>query len=195
MSYVLALYFEYKRYKKDAVIKIFADDHLVDELILKSDVKLKAFERLSPLEGFDLGTPGTYTDVQFIPKKIFLFEVSEHYLKNRIRIEVINNDNNYTNGFMSNYSWFKFHGMYLIPACALQSSNKSRLKNFFRDQDSWPSFLKPVISEHGTAQTKDFLDNFYFFKKGGSFKVEFLLSGRNKDQAVTVEKEMFSNCK
>ena len=43
MSYILGLLFTYSRYKHDAVVRIYADGHLVDELCLSDDIKIKAF--------------------------------------------------------------------------------------------------------------------------------------------------------
>ena len=43
MSYILGLLFTYSRYKHDAVVRIYADDHLVDELCLSDNINLKAF--------------------------------------------------------------------------------------------------------------------------------------------------------
>ena len=42
MKYVLALSFFYKQYKKDATVRIFADDLLIDELRLDRDIGVKA---------------------------------------------------------------------------------------------------------------------------------------------------------
>ena len=43
MSYMLGLLFEYERYKHDAVVRVYADNRLVDEISLDEDIKLKVF--------------------------------------------------------------------------------------------------------------------------------------------------------
>ena len=50
MNYVFALQFEYHRYQQDALIKIYADNFLVDAIRLSKDIKLKtiADEALPP---------------------------------------------------------------------------------------------------------------------------------------------------
>jgi len=191
MSYVLALLFEYKRYKQDAVIKIYADDHLVDEVILEKDIKLKVIKYPEKsLYSKRMGIPPKqrypekgYTPLQILPEKLFLFNISQQYLNRNIRIEVLNDNNNYTNGFMTKNSYIKFHKVYLFPSCLIESKNWLRLNRFFSNQDMfnyWPGTHFPV-EVNGKPNTNSWCQqNFYYYQKGGSFAVEFALYKKHK---------------
>ena len=192
MFHVLMLLFEYKRYKKDALIRIYADDHLVDEITLEKEIKLKAVKY--PEEGIyrdRMGIPPNqeypqngYTPVLILPEKLFLFKISQQHLNRNIRIEVVNHNNNYTNGFLTNYSYIKFHKIDLFPACLLESKNWSMLDRFFIYQDMinlWPVTHFPVEANskpNTSSWCKDF--DFYKYTKGGSFSVEFSLCKKHK---------------
>ena len=80
MSYILGLLFTYSRYKHDAVVRIYADDHLVDELCLSDNINLKAFnyKDMPILEGkweSIRDNYGEFSPVLFLPEKLFLFEI------------------------------------------------------------------------------------------------------------------------
>ena len=128
MSYILGLLFTYSRYKHDAVVRIYADDHLIDELCLSDNINLKAFnyKNMPILEGkweSIRDNYGEYSPVLFLPEKLFLFEIEEKYLNSTVRIEVQNNHNNYTNGFMTKYAYVNFHRVFLIPNFLMKLEN------------------------------------------------------------------------
>ena len=96
MSYTLGLLFEYYRYRHDAIVRVYADDCLVDELSLSSDINMKCTNNVDPLVNRFIGpTNGPTVVPPVIPEKLFLFEIDERHLCNRIRIEVQNDDTNY----------------------------------------------------------------------------------------------------
>jgi len=151
MSYVFGLSFEYRRYKRDAVMRIFADDQLVREINLTEDIKLKTVNltdmpRHKPLNGQDLSL------VSIIPEKLFLFDISEQYLHSNIRIEIYNDNNNYTNSFMTKYSYVKFHQIFLIPDYMLEPINWriiERIQLRYGDNLTKKFFTPPVCPEPG----------------------------------------------
>ena len=153
MSYVFGLSFEYRRYKRDAVMKIFADDHLVREIDLTEDIKLKTVNltdmpRDKPVRGHDLSL------VSIIPEKLFLFDISGQYLHSNIRIEIHNDNNNYTNSFMTKYSYVKFHQIFLIPDYMLEPINWriiERIQLRYGDDLIKKFFTPPVCPETGKA--------------------------------------------
>jgi len=119
MSYVFGLSFEYRRYKRDAVMRIFADDHLVSEIDLTNDIKLKTIN-LNVMPKYKLLDQ---CRVGIMPDKLYLFEISEQYLHSNLRIEIHNNNNNHTNGFMTKYSYLIFHDIFIIPNYMLEQKN------------------------------------------------------------------------
>ena len=188
MPYLLCLSFLYRRYRRDAIMRIYSDDHLLDELRLQEDIELKAIDKSKTSVYRNPDGPLNFCWVGFFPKKIFLFEINELYLRNSIRIEVENNNNNYTNGFMSDYSYIAFKEIFLMP-------------NSLLNYENWKCFLaKPIPSEYDynepfpvdirrhhqdqqefvvkhstTPWNIDLLNN----PRGGSFSVEIPVSKKN----------------
>jgi hypothetical protein len=177
MPYVLLLLFEYQRYKKDAVIRIYADNILVDEISLTKDIKLKT--KPEPLYRTPSNTPpeqfytDNYTRIMFVPEKLFLFEISEKYLNHNIRIEVKNDNNNYTNGFMTKYSFVKFHRILLVPKCFLQYSTWNLLDRFRVDENDEGNFWPQTRTELNKNISESWKNHFLYFEKGGSFELTF----------------------
>ena len=166
------------------MVRIYVDDCLVDELSLSSDINLKttanglAGGQLAPVAG-----PRNNTPVLFIPEKLFLFEIDERHLCNRIRIEVQNKHNNHTNGFMTKFSYLKFHNIFLFPSCLLEHKRWrriiDRLDGWVSDEDEnnrcmFPHrpFADEITLQPDTRQEKE---HWLWHILGGSFSMEIPL--------------------
>jgi hypothetical protein len=174
MPYVLILLFEYQRYKRDAVVRVYADDRLVDELSLSSDINLKCTKAVGMPDR--LYAPMNNTRVLFSPEKMFLFEIDEKHLCDHIRIEVQNDNNNHTNGFMTKFSYVKLHHILLVPNCLLQNDNWRKLIERFPEDETEPYFPRPpltcdVILRAGPVPVAQYLQHIL----GGSFSMEIPL--------------------
>jgi hypothetical protein len=187
MSYLLFLMFEYKRYRRDAVMRIYADDLLVEELVLSEDINLKVRNQIhnAPRPSMKHG-PDNFSRVYFVPEKLFMFELDKGHLNKRISIEVINDNNNYTNGFMTSFSYIKFHALFLIPDCLLDFNYWLRInygsvvkENAWTQYDHFTkryprdNFFDGEIKMSPVTDTSE--SGFFFHKKGGSFSAEFEL--------------------
>ena len=177
MNYILGLLFEYKRYKHDLVIRIYADDFLIDELRLNKDIELKEvdFAEAERIISAKVPTLETYSK-SFIPKKIFLFEINEKYLRRNLTIEITNNNNDYTNGFMKNYSYVSWHKIFLIPACLTNDENWTKLCRFHdtnRKNNRYPWF--PSIQDVRITSTNPWTEYLLHHKRGGSFTIQIPL--------------------
>ena len=179
MQYVIAMLFEYFRYKRDATVRIYADDHLVDEIYLNDDIKLRVTDEGNSTQD---NTPGPYNHcaVRIFPEKLFIFQIDEKFLRSHIVIEVFNDNNNNTNGFMTKWSWLRFNFVYLIPCFFMEAKNWKMLNRFRSDDrgNRWPSNVDPT----GLVYTKNKPDEPYFFfnKRGGNFAVKIPLSKKHK---------------
>jgi|TARA_B100001093_G_scaffold477895_1_gene505586 hypothetical protein len=180
MNYVFALQFEYHRYQQDALIKIYVDNFLFDTIRLSKDIKLKtiADEALPPKpEYIKYPGPKNYSAIHIVPEKIFLFDIDERYLRRSIRIEVENDYNNHSNGYMTNFAYIRLHAMALMPDFILEQKNWSLFENF-RDlpgkamrAQNWPK--TPYNDEiKVTSEKKEYKKGLYFMKKGGNFQIE-----------------------
>ena len=114
MKYIFGFNVGVKLYKKFPKFKIFADDRLIDELHLDESNLHKdtyVFNKDSyPDEDKDVW----YQD-RFVNKKIHLYKIDGNYLNKNITIDIENNDNNYTNGFMTKSTLVYFSNIFLIP--------------------------------------------------------------------------------
>ena len=187
MKYVLGLLFEYKYYKNPANIKIFSNNQLIDEIDLTEDINLKniqiADDNISlynwckkwkglPVEGTD------FTSELQIPDKSFIYTLDETIVKNSIRIEVTNNNTNYSNGFMTRWSSFTFHAIFLIPTYYLNFENyrafaeKNRqIKTNIHDSLRWPDEHRIVKNGKLEYGKLEYLSNWKQCVKGGSFSI------------------------
>ena len=186
MSYILGLLFTYSRYKHDAIVRVYADDHLIDELYLPDNIPLKTvnYDNMPVNQDIvNVDSGAEFCRVLILPEKLFLFEVQEKYLNSCIRIEVENNHNNYTNGFMTQYSYINFHQVFLIPKCLLKLENlmslEKRLETKYPDPGQyWP--IKPqykdiIVKSSSNPWPEDFL----MYDRGGSFTIDIPLSRKH----------------
>ena len=184
MNHMLVLSFEYHRYHKDAIIRVYADDRLVDELKLATDIKLKAYRDPSPAPDF-LATHNQYdcTRIEIMPERIFLYEIDERYLNKQIRIEVLNDNNNHTNGFMTNFSYIKFHYIFLVPCCFLRYDLWDRLHNF-PGNDHKKNYFPIVPFMPGDVEVISsscpWPGDLMFSRLGGSFIVDIPINKKHR---------------
>jgi len=178
MSYWLCLSFLYHRYRGDCKIRVYADDYQVGEIILTDSIGLKTVS----LEAEPLRQPvqierPNYTRVYIIPEKLFLFEIQEKHLNDRITIKVENDFNNHTNGFMTKFSYINFRQIFLVPDCLLQVKTWKMLKEINRTievkemlehpKSQWWNFSEPWLHESPWHESKrawpdDQPDNYKF---------------------------------
>ena len=184
MSHLLGLLFEYHRYKKDTIMRVYADDQLVDELLLTEDITLKA-KKYRARPPFNDGKGSGWSD---LPDKLFVFELDQKHLQKSLRIEVINDNNNYTNGFMTDFSYVTLYALFLVPRCLLIQDNWRKLGRFINRK--WDSedpkrtpddfnFFPYRTPRHSDiivrSSSNEWKDTLLWEKRGGSFDIEIPL--------------------
>ena len=165
MSHWLCLSLLYHRYGGDCKIRAYADDHQVGEITLTDSIGLKTVS----LEGLPVKPTvkpkHPFCRVHIIPEKLFMFEIQDQHLNKHIRLEVENDYNNYTNGFMTEFAHITFRYIFLIPNCLLQEKSWLALERF-RDNvttmhknanDIW-AFSHRVTPAERVAATKKMAD-------------------------------------
>jgi hypothetical protein len=177
------LLFEYHRYHHDAIVRVYAGDRLVDEISLSRDINIKTINNVG-MPNLFIG-PSNVTPVMFVPEKLFLFEIDERQLRDCIRIEVQNNHNNYNNGFMTKFSYLKFHEIYLLPRCLLEQDNWQKLDRRlghpnFKSYKS-TSFPHNILAREITFKPKLIHDDSEWngHVLGGSFSMEIPTSRKH----------------
>ena len=76
MSYILGLLFTYSRYKHDAIVRVYADDHLIDELYLPDNIPLKTvnYDNMPVNQDIvNVDSGAEFCRVLILPEKLFLF--------------------------------------------------------------------------------------------------------------------------
>ncbi len=185
MSHVLFLSFIYHRYKSDAIIRVYADDRLVDEICLTESIGWKVVDITHPpIYLAEWVGPHNRCAVEFVPEKFFSFEIADEHLRKNIRIEVLNDHNNHTNGFMTQYAYVEWREIFLVPKSLLRYENWMKLKRFFwlgsKDCDTWhppndnksQKYLLPVMKVYG-------YDNLQGFQKGGDHTLDIPVSKKH----------------
>ena len=199
MKYVLGFLFEYKYYKNPANIKIFSNNQLIDEIDLTEDINLKNIQPPTADDNISLhnwckewNIPEYCKHDMQIPEKAFVYTLDETIVKNSIRIEVTNDNSNYSNGFMTKWSSFTFHEIFLIPTYYLNLKNyiafTKKLKQIrdsvpdYPTHDNWTgSYSLQWPNNFGIIKNGDFVNNsdvsddgdWRKWEKGGSFSFEF----------------------
>lgn len=188
MNHLLGLSFEYHRYHRDAVMRIYADDYLIDEFSLNRDIKLTSCNINDMPEYTSRIGPSYYSRVTFFPDSMFLYEINEKYLTNRIRLEVRNDQNNHTNGFMTEFSYFKFNKIWLMPKRFLEYASWKRIDKFdtFNDVKHFPYI--PTRENHGSpndvkvvSSSSEWPEGTFLAKQiGGSFTIDMPVYKKHK---------------
>ena len=164
MSYWLCLSFLYHRYRGDCKIRAYADDHQVGEITLTDSIGLKTVSlEGSPVKA-RVQSKHPVCHVHILPEKLYMFEIQEHQLNDRITIKVDNDFNNYTNGFMTRFSHINFSQIFLVPDCLLQLKTLQKLREriaISKDDDRWTS-SKPYLRHEPKAFPDDSPSNFRF---------------------------------
>jgi len=249
--YVLGLSTCFQSYKnKEAQLRIFSGDRLIDEITLSSDINLHTFteqesiayrhfygDALDPkinlysdyqnkliekvktnlrrykqehgidrddkeLLGFDIrrtheqNKPRIRKRLYRLPEKLFLYEIDEENIGEKITIECINHNNNYTNGFMTKTSYYKFFDIFLIPKPFLETGSLKKIltrllknghcenitKQDIQPHNTWPSAKKVKyrgknFSERGQKQA---LGSIWSVPLGGHFYLDIDVVKKHK---------------
>ena len=110
MRYILCVSFRYKPYKKTCSIQIFSNNCMLDDFELQN-------------------------------KNVHLryIELDESAIGNELIFKIYNNDNNYSNGFMTKWAKVKLHNIVLLPKALFDVDVMKSIKNRFRDK--WRKIL------------------------------------------------------
>ena len=147
MRYVLGLSFFFKYYRNPANVRVYSDNTLIDDICLDKDIKLSNFDTNKRNFNEPVETVGLTTDVKGnlveefygkdnyitkennlgedlvnpdkFPEKLFLYTLDGKQLGKNISLEIHNDNTNYTNGFMTKYSYFVFYSCFLMPQSLL----------------------------------------------------------------------------
>jgi len=147
MSYILCLGFKCLLYKNLPKVRIYLDNKFIDEFNIETsiqsnlnDLSLNSNEfynfknhRLSPKQSYEVFANSSKS---FFNKSIFfrMYELDENILNNeqhKLVIDIFNQDNNYTNGFLTKTTLVGLYIAYLVPKKILDKSNKfCKIYNF-----------------------------------------------------------------
>ena len=105
MRYILCVSLKHKPYKKTCSIQIFSNNCMLDDFELQS-------------------------------KKVHLryIELDESAIGNELIFKIYNNDNNYSNGFMTKWAEVEIHNVLLLPKALFDVDIMKSIKNRFRDK-------------------------------------------------------------
>ena len=211
MRYVLGISFYYKKLKKNAKMRIFAGDHLIDEFTVENDIGPKAVvntdtksyryrflanDKYKSTQDTNMSGPGqNYYYCNFPPKKMSLYEIDESVLQKEIRIECENDDTNYTNGFMTKWSYVQFYYIFLMPKSLFNKKRFLRVAKMLTmyNKKGNPDRIKydpvqigdhyihwPSAEERHIESISDYEGELWWHKIGGSFKIHFPLRKKYK---------------
>lgn len=201
MSYILCLGFNSKIYRTAPKVRIFLNNFFLDEY----DINNNSLECSHPfiseysddLYQFkqDAGgrlTPNTVFSSLHKVKNFFnnqlclkFFDLSEKYINSAIahnlKIEIFNNDNNYTNGFLTKSTYVTLSIAYLIP--------KKILVNYKVFLDEYFTSLKNQRIQHSNLKQIKNYYNSYNFK----FDILNFASKNKREKLIWIDQENNKN--
>ena len=217
MQYVLGLSFFFKYYRNPANVRVYSDNTLIDDICLDKDIKLSNFDTNKrnfnePVETVGLTTnekgnlveefygednyinnendlEKDFIDPNKFPEKLFLYTLEGEQLGRNISLEIHNDNTNYTNGFMTKYSYIVFYTCFLMPLSLLHTKywfkpwrkvgSESCSEDYtnimmHNGKQPWPSNLgSATVERNGQKGHLDLRQQF-----GGSFNITWPLQKR-----------------
>lgn len=122
MKYIIALGFSFIKYRNPMGVTI-SSNQMIDTFSIEEDILEEDHPVVWPVNTFDAQFHRLYLKskdageipYRCIPKKFFFYEVSENMLGDNLYVEVNCQDNNHTNGFMTNTSLHKLRMASILP--------------------------------------------------------------------------------
>jgi len=158
MEYTLVLGIEYKKYKRPATINLFIGGQFLDSFEMHQDQHVAK----NPLKHvdrtwYDQNGRSNWLDSNdwksrwyAIPTYYRIYKLPEETLNGQLEIQVKNDSNDYTNGFMKNSSLIKFTLVALLPSKLLMEGNQTLMgflnrahnrmgDDSYPDRQGWPT--------------------------------------------------------
>lgn len=212
MEYFLILGIKYKKYKKPADIHVHIGDRCIDSFTLDKDythvenmsmhVETCWLEKYDKVKWIDkIYGPGTMPVGEEMPKFFKVYTLDSRSLEGKIKIEVRNSNNDWTNGFMKNTSLIKFSIVALLPKPFTYDKCKKLIQTLVRLNKSNDKFVFPMDENLETkglwrGNTWPSAESFYVkytndkrnsdkisdqsMWLGGSFSAEFVIRKKHK---------------
>jgi hypothetical protein len=201
MKYVLILSFLYKRYKENnGQLSLNLNDRLIDNILLNEDIVLKDVLYECNISG----TAQSWRDST--PSKFYYYEIDGKDIiddnVNKLKLDIENDFNNYTNGFMTESSYLSFVDIMFLPKkffdveiiSRLEKSNMKKFwdrilpapgpdcarhkkrKEFQTTHGRWPGVNWPLSyrTKKDVVKQANVCDNI-----GGSFSLELPISKKH----------------
>ena len=173
MKYAFLLSFSYKQYKDmNGEMTIHLNDRMIDSITLDEDIKLKNVKMVTQ------DSDGHKRYHNYIrPEKMFYYEIEDTELlypdkDNILKLTVSNDNNNYTNGFMTKTSLLTIDNIFFMPKklwnLSKQLSIRSRLEKNF-----WKDFYSPDVWIQTRPEWKKYIDEAKAFFKLENDTLEF----------------------
>ena len=174
MKYVLGLSYTYKKFKKNSIIRLYNEDILLDEIALDRDCNTITKIRSEADKNILSRQPAE------IPEKLHIIELEGSGIGDYIDLFYENHDNNYTNGFMTKFSYIELHDIFLLPKCCLDKKISLRLfmndnlsdeYNLNSDKPLWPRAFDAMTVDSKNTHLTNLHRKIYHHKIGGTMHV------------------------
>ncbi len=153
MKYILGFGILFKKYKGKTNLRIFSDDRLIDEIVVDRDIKTKA-QNNSWRQLFDLDLPEFWGDHTYHdPSKLFVYEIDDSILGDRINFQLHDENSNYTNGFLTKSNLMQFKSTFLIPKHLMDKKILTRIYHMDRKRnESFYKYTDKVMKDPDDAK-------------------------------------------
>lgn len=188
MKYILGLIFEYHHYKRPSYLKIFTSDMLIDDIKLSSNIVFNGYEQKDsswlnyvPTTYFKNVPELGYLKNPRLVNKCFLYEIDETALGDKMVFKMTNDNNNYTNGFMTKFAYINFQSIFLIPKDYFVNLETLGDKGFLgNNPDNERALLYPSDLRIYDEKEKKWTQDFFEIIRGDSFVLELPIKYMNE---------------
>ena len=121
MKYLLLVEFLCEIYRREPKARIFLNDQLLDEFLIQQNAGVdpwsldKQMQVIPDHINKTIAETKNFQQLGFNNFKIYQFDMPREPDHLTLKIEIKNNDNNYTNGFMTRYTLIVLKHLLLIP--------------------------------------------------------------------------------
>ena len=192
MKYILAVGIFFKKFRNSTKIKLFSNNLLIDEIILeepllgkeKAEIIHNYFHDIKEL--LELGPAPTGRGRQIFPEKVFVYEIDESVLGEKISFELNDSNSNYTNGFMTESNQIAIDNIILFPKKMFTKEKLSRTLEFMRKKHNLNDLDKIVSDTAVKEYQKNYIPwpcldwNFHDSDKETIYKRREWLGGKKR---------------
>jgi hypothetical protein len=156
MRYLLVVGFFCDIYRREPRARLFFNDQLIDEFNIKNQTEIKNLKQpwreiKHPLEPISIKDCREHYIKSLPILRFYELDVDKQLKQTSVRVDILNDDSNFTNGFISKSTLLKFSFLSLFPVDKKIYKWFNEKKNDRRNSSKYPWYRRDRINYFFTA--------------------------------------------